>query len=351
MEITPQAAEKFLNKLGDGLEAEQAKALAEMKKFAAAEFRGQKKFIEVVTDIEAAENFSPVEDTDCIFFADRQSFDEDKTISSGSFFLRTSYEDFFSFTDKNFQGAGFTYQLKPNYRFVEAEEKIFRVGRIYREPVEIFSPYARRAVDICIFGEPQELNFRFEENNLAGKILADKKFYWNVEIKSAEDFFDELGDSDYLLPNTPPEFDDGLVAKKIDGKIIFEPTENIYPDEFELIKILPTENKIAPNIFGKQRLRTRGDVEFVLSGLERDGYSCRFGKFGDSGAKKIRRYTAEHRYPCLRDEEFLRAKMRLPVCTVKFKGEEIFLTDYANFVLNFLEQNFPEFNWAGERDE
>ena len=119
-------------------------------------------------------------------------------------------------------------------------------------------------------------------------------------------------------------------------------------DKVERIKILPQENKIASRILSKQRLRTQGDIEFVLSGLARDGYSCRFGTFG--GADNVSRYSKEHEYFTRLDENLLRAKSRLPMCTVKFSGEGIFLADYANFVLHFLAESYPEFNWAGECD-
>lgn len=324
----------------------------DFKQLVEAEFRGRKKFIEVVTDIEPAENFFPVEDDAAIFFAERQNIDESATFDGGGFFLRVPYEDFFALLNRDFCGAGFTYQFKPNYRLVAAEEKIFRVGRIYGESVLIFSPYARRAVDVAIFGEPQELNFRFAENGLDGKILAGKKLYRNVEIRSAKNFYDETFDeATYLLPVTPLEFDDDFVTKRIDGKIYFDTSQEIYAEDCEIVRILPTRSHIEPRIFSKQHLRTTCDIEFVLSGLAREGYSCRFGNFGDGSGKKIRRYSSEHRYFSVRDEKFLRAKMRLPVCTVKFSGDEIFLTDYANFVLQFLDENYPEFNWAGEHDD
>lgn len=354
MEMTRQDEENFLKKIGADLKLSQMEALDNLRKRAKAEFRKTKNFIEVVTTIEPAENFSPVEDVDAIFLADNQPmpYDAPESISGKSFFLDTSYEEFLSLLNRDFQGAGFTWQFKPNYRFVEAEEKLFRIAQVYDVPVQIFSPYARRAVDICIFGKAQEQDFQFEENGLAEKILTDKQLYWNVEFGSIEDLYDRPADDmAYLLPCSPPEFDDEIRANRVDGQIIFDSPREISAEDCELIRILPTENKIAPRIFSKQRLRTQGDVEFVLSGLARDGYSCRFGKFDSDATKKIRRYSKEHRYFSSRDEKLSRAKLKLPVCSVKFSGDEKFLTDYANFVLHFLEENYPEFNWAGERDE
>ncbi|MBR4904364.1 MAG: hypothetical protein IKZ53_06810 [Selenomonadaceae bacterium] len=361
--MTRQEAEKFLSKIGAELKVEQSTRLKKLESRAEEKLHGKEKFIELVTDVDDGENFSPIETGDSIFFANQPNFGEGepKTLSYAPFFLLVPYEEFYSYLDKDFQGAGFTYRLKPNYRFVEAEKKLNRVARLYDVPLQIYSPYARRAVDICIFGEIKELDFKLPENNLTGKLLMNKNLNWNAAIDyiawdsvSVNGKFYEYRctaeDLSFVLPCADETLDDRLQIQRADGQIIF-----ITPREFPLkkaerIEIFPAESKIASRILNKKRVRTQGDIEFVLSGLARDGYSCRFGNFGDAKGN-ISRYSEEHKYFSRLDENLLRAKNRLPVCTVKFKGAGIFLTDYANFVLKFLEENYPEFNWAGERDE
>ncbi len=325
--------------------------------------RKSEHFFEVVTDVEAAENLLPVEVSDCVFFANEFDSGETRTLPYGPFFLCAPYEEFLSLLSKDFRGAGFTYQFKPNRQLVEAEEKFFRVAQLYDVPLEIYSPWARRAVDIRIVGEVGKLDFndfKAADNGLSGKFVADKNFYINAELSLRTwDSFEEIGKTfeyrctaddelTFALPLTDSAFDDELDVRRDGGQIIFRTTRE-FPTRYEQVKLLPTENKLDPRILRKQRLRTRGDFEFVLSGLARDGYSCRFGGF--NGNENITRYVEGHEYFSAADEELLRAKKILPTCTVKFSGAELFLTDYANFVLHFLTTRYPEFNWAGERDD
>lgn len=351
MEMTRQEAEKILRKIERDLKGELDRRVSE-------EFRGKDKFIEIITDVLEAENLFPVECGDSIFFANQPPLEdgEPRTIHSEPFFLCVPYDEFNSLLSTDYQGAGFKYQLKPNYRFVAAEEKFYRVARLYGVPLKVYSPYSRRAVDVCLFGEVSELDLRLTENNLAGKLLTNHKLYWNVVIDFVS--WDSVSlegeyrctvedDLSFVLPTSDAALDDELDVRREGNQIVFRTPRSLPLDKVERIKILPQESKIASRLLNKQRLRTQGDIEFVLSGLARDGYSCYFGTFG--GSDNISRYSKEHEYFTSADENLLRAKGRLPVCSVKFSGDELFLTDYANFVLHFLTETYPEFNWAGER--
>ncbi|MBQ3444759.1 MAG: hypothetical protein IJG33_16125 [Selenomonadaceae bacterium] len=361
MEMTRQEVERILNKLTKDLTEDNKKKLRDLESRVAEEFRGKDKFIEIVTDVLEAENLFSVECGGSIFFANQPSLDkgEPRTLHSEPFFLCVPYDEFDSLLKADYQGAGFTYQLKPNYRFVAAEERFYRIARLYGVPVQVYSPYARRAVDVCIFGEVSERDLRLAENNLAGKLMTNHELYWNVAIDSV--MWDSVSldgeyrctvedDLSFVLPTSDAAIDDELDVRREGNQIVFRTSRSLLLDKVERIKILPQESKIASRLLSKQRLRTQGDIEFVLSGLARDGYSCRFGSFGAT-AGNISRYAKEHEYFTSADENLLRAKSRLPVCTVKFSGDEIFLTDYANFVLNFLTETYPEFNWAGERGD
>jgi len=371
---TEKSFENVISDLQNNIDIE----LNKIRRLAEIEFRKvDEKIIEIESSIDASSSFEPLNIEGCIFFDDLQNFYEDldgnsQLLPYGPFFLNVPYENFCSYLNKDFKGSGFAYQLKPNYQLIEEERKLFRLSRIYNTPIAVYSPYARRAVDIYIpdrdaedFARLEDLNFRLKENNLQGKLLLNKKFYWNVAIKQAETpssyvaddsgnlyeyrYNDGIDLSAYILPPGDATFDDELEALKSDREIILRTPNQFSGDKCELIQIFPLENKIDSRIFGKTRLRTQGDIEFVLKCLSRENYSCRFGKFG--GTSQIKRYDGEHKYFTSADENLLRSKRKLPVCTVKFSGDELFLTDYANYVLNFLEERYPEFNWAGERDE
>ena len=367
--------EKFLESIISDLRKDVTAELQKIKSRAEMEFRKvDEKIIEIETSIAESKNLEPLKIEGCIFFANTQNSFEDlddkpNTLPYGPFFLRVPYEDFAAYLNKNFQGDGFTYQLKPNYQFVEAEHKLFRLSQIYKIPCKIFSPYARRAVDIRIAGKSKEdftcladLNFKLAENNLQGKLLLNENFYWNVKIKSCVEtwqhkvgdlyeygYTDGVDDKTYIVPNSDANLDDELEVVRADGQIILKTPREFPEGECDFIKILPLKSKIDSKIFSKPRLRTEGDINFVLKCLARENYSCHFGKFG--GDSNVKRYNDEHKYFTSADENLLRAKRNLPTCTVKFSGDELFLTDYANYVLNFLEERYPEFNWNGERDE
>lgn len=360
--------ENFLKKLAENLKEIQAAEIKKLKAETELKFRKpERNFIEIESCIEQKENFSSFEIGNCIFFDNAELNEEVKTLPYGLFFLSVPYEDLKNFLHKDFCGQNFKYRLTPNYQFIEAEKKIFSVSEIYNLPIQIYSPYARRAVDICIsekssedFTRLDELNFRLAENNLSDKLLMNNKFFWNVEIKKSvdlawfknhENYFEYGFDADeqsYILPKIDLNFYSGIEAEKSDGKIILRSIHEL-PEEFELIKILPVENKIAPRIFSKPRIRTIGDIEFILKCFENENFSCSFVKFG--GGDKILRYSKEFAYPTSQEQELLCAKLKLPVISIKFFGDRKFLTDYANYVLYFLERNYPEFNWAGEIDE
>ena len=360
--------EKFLKKLAEDLKKIQSEEIKKLTNETEVKFRkSEKNFIEIESDIKEKKNFLSFEVGDSIFFESPSALDEEsKTLSYGSFFLSVPYEELKNFLYKNYQGKNFKYRLTPNYQFIEAEKKIFRISEIYNLPIQIYSPYARRAVDICIFENSEEdfsslPDLRLAENNLSEKLLTENKFFWNVEIKKSADvswfkndekFFEygfDADKKDFILPKNDSDFNAGIEAEKFDGKIILRSQYEL-SEEFELIKILPVENKIASRIFSKPRIRTKGDINFILKCFERENFSCRFENFGNTG-EKILRYSKEFEYPTSQEQNLLRAKIKLPVINIKFSGDKKFLTDYANYVLHFLEENYPEFNWAGEVDE
>lgn len=366
--MIPQEVEIYLKKNIADLKKEMSDELKKIKKFASFEMRkADEKIIEIETVIEQTEGFELLKIDGCIFFADDEGKlgeldnDEPKTLPYEPIFLLVPYEKFQSYLNKDFYGDGFTYQLKPNYQFIEAENKISRLAQIYHEQFQIYSPYARRAVDIRIsdksaddFSDTPNLDFKLDENNLSDKLVMNKKFFWNVESqivgmwRNREGYgYDRNADAlEYILPNCDQNLDCKIDVKTSDDRIFFETELDFLSENCELIKILPIKNKIAPRIFTKPRLRTQADINFVLKCFERENYSCTFKKFGGEG-DFIKRYDGEHKYFTSADEDLLRAKRNLPVCVIKFSGDEIFLTDYANYVLNFLEWRYPEFKWVG----
>ena len=108
-------------------------------------------------------------------------------------------------------------------------------------------------------------------------------------------------------------------------------------------------------IFTAERLRTKGDIERVLYGLSMPIYnlSCSFLCVTESEKKDvdvIRTYYRELTYGDIDShrEQFLYGnRRRLPFCYLKFIGDNKFLSDYASFVISFLNARYPDFQWVG----
>ena len=122
--------------------------------------------------------------------------------------------------------------------------------------------------------------------------------------------------------------------------------DKAFPDGVEVFFNTCDTNRL----FEKNRLRTVGDVNYILSALAQGKCSCAFENFSDAPPKnQIMTYQKNfgHNYFTSRAEELFKLKTKLPYCHVKFKAPEDYRTDYAKFILHFLNRNYPEFFWTG----
>ena len=104
-----------------------------------------------------------------------------------------------------------------------------------------------------------------------------------------------------------------------------------------------------------ERLRTRGDIERVLYGLNLPewGFACKFLGVSDNEKKDvttIQPYNRELSYGILdnqREQAIYKNRRKFPFCYLNFMGSEKFLVDYVSYVICFLESRYPEFQWVG----
>ena len=77
-------------------------------------------------------------------------------------------------------------------------------------------------------------------------------------------------------------------------------------------------------------------------------FPAHFESFNAKNFTPLERYRREDNY-YISTKNFLLLSIRnKPVCLINFGGaRNIFKVDYANYVLNYFELNYPEFNWAG----
>ena len=142
-------------------------------------------------------------------------------------------------------------------------------------------------------------------------------------------------------------------------KIIFGYNSILEERACKIIYLSEIENisdEIFTNDFPKKnnklRLNTAGDVEKVLSCFNSTrmgkNFPASFESFNAKNFSPIEIYRREDRYYSSNEKNLLGRVRNKPVCLIKFGGDKnIFKTDYANYVIHYFEQNYPEFNWAG----
>lgn len=324
-------------------------------------------------------------------FKDKSLEDRAKDFKNESqFFLECAYEDLENICQKQYKGCIFNesgeakyfhYSLIPQYRFIKKEEILFKTADLYKitRPV-IFSPYARRAVDIrledisldeFIAGGKTNTSLMLEDNGLKDKLLTDYRLMWNVEIEDGTEVLTSSSDSDsyqyFYDPNEenvfiyPQDECDAIYKKEDRIEVIYH--DEAKSDKYEKVTIMPVDdedydrcfvNEFDYKQFDKEiTLRTVADINNVLTRFRNktNGFHCRFAQIIDKHQLKsdiIRRYKKEHSYLKNKNDLYAGALRYKPYCCIDFYGNGMFLTDYANYVLYYMEQNYPEFNWIGK---
>ena len=357
-------------------------------------------------DLEARRGFFPLKNSSDLIFAERdespfensrQTKDE---IFQATFFLDVRYEDIKNFCEpKRYRGQvvtadgtrkNFSYTLRRHEKFIANEKILFELATLYkiRRPI-IFSPYARKAVEIKIDGldedeltSLQTFDLMLAENGLSQKLLTDYELCWNVQIENADinhggeleeyigadenliryEYFHTF-DRDTKIFVLPNQHCDNLRVKLSDDerKIIFGYNSLLKERSCKIVRLSDIENLSAntfTNDFPRKnstlRLRSEGDLEKVLAcfNLTRFGknFPAHFGSLGIvKNSRTITIYRREDRYFIPPENRLLDKFKSKAICCVKFFGDaqSKFKTDYANYVLYYLSQNYPEFTWVG----
>ncbi len=313
-----------------------------------------------------------------------------------SFFVNASYSEIENFcAPKEYHGLfvskdgtkkNFAYTLQRHERFIYHEKILFELAALYkiRRPI-IFSPYARKAVDIKIsgvttsdFANRKIFDLLLTENNLQEKLQIGG-LYWNVQIEedelksggAVEEYFGADGnliryeyfhtfnndENIFVLPAQPCE---NLNVEISGGERKFKIGYSSVLQEcaYKKITLLDFEKNDAefftndfPRPNDKLRLRTEGDVEKVLAcfNATRAGkiFPANFESFNAKNFKPLPIYRREDKYFIAPETRLLGKVRNKPICVINFGGAGVFKIDYANFVIHYLEQNYPEFNWAG----
>lgn len=336
------------------------------------------------------DNISPLEEP-------LESKEKNFVLPEISFFLNASYNEIENFcapkeytglyVSKDGTARNFKYTLQRHERFIKHEKILFEIAALYKIncPI-IFSPYARKAVDVKIngvsvsdFKNRKVFDLLLEQNNLSGKLKIGG-LYWNVKIEEdemrrggeVEEYIGADGNliryayfhtfnADENIFIVPVKHCDDLRLKIVGGErnIQIGYSSVLKERAYKKITLFDFEKNDAeiftndfPRPNDKLRLRTEGDVEKVLAcfNATRAGqiFPAKFESFNNKNFKPLEIYRREDKYFIPPETRLLGKVLNKPVCVINFGGgASIFKIDYANFVLHYLEQNYPEFNWAG----
>lgn len=317
------------------------------------------------------------------------------------FFLFTSYEEAYAFlhTERapytglwshDGQEIAFHYRIRPYEGYVRREHALFALAwqQHMRTPI-LFSPYARRAVFIDVIdglapGQPIALDdLQIEENGLGhlrfvrgAQGEGEWKLAWNVSLQpltpSNEGVEPEGNRTIYTY-----YYDRGTA--KAAYLCLNENTGNVWSDVMEregkfcVRTIAPLVDTRATRLaieetdvrdgFGfdnamqggvlPERLLTAGDVDHLLHVLtnafgraELLPRSANLASYEDIPA-----YPAAWAYPTDERAVLYGSRRQRPHLTLLFtpNGKRKYLTDYANYICQYLTRCYPAFVWRGVR--
>ena len=305
----------------------------------------------------------------------------------------------------------FRYRLVPYMCFIERERELFDMAELYgiAKPV-LFSPYARRAAKIQVSREDAAIAdllqdagiapFCFAENHLADKIKSDVVLKWNIHREKRKpppyhleegknrSFFAPYGDRPiyrYEFGNVnereficPPQVEqkhlisavkdaenrcvtlitkhplsEDCISMQIIGDV--DALEKYRAEDWGRTLFSNMDRERRAFVFSKERLRTRGDLERVLYALQMPdhGLNCTIREVSPTPKRDwsiLRPYAKQFSYGVTdvrREQQLYQINRNLPYVYILFSGDAAFLNDYADFVLSFLKQRYPDFQWVG----
>lgn len=306
------------------------------------------------------------------------------------FFLSVPYEEFSGCCSRRYEARSsdgpVEYELCPYYGFMEAERQLDLLWRLYGiSSMRPFAPWLRRAVSVRILGKYSEaLDLCLEKNGLKDKLLINRAPVWNVEIRTVE----KASGSERVAPRGGGQIWRYYYTARDGGKELWALPEDVIegkldPEELDVHAIgediiLASGKRLIPGDCRKFIIHrdaqcdtpvfangcaacltslpvTRGQFNRFLAGFATGPYSCRMAPDGAQAANDriITRYAAGHRNgPRARQLLLGRNPQGPEVMDIEFlsqDGDDIFLGDYANYVLEDMERRMPLFSWRGIR--
>ena len=273
----------------------------------------------------------------------------------------------------------FEYSLEFDNTFIKSQECLFKFAEHYRvkNPL-ILSPYSHKSFwlifDEDLKKEDFNLDFCFEENHIP---VLDGNYclFWNIK-QSAEhektyDAKEPYGDTTkyvFLFSKTKkgtvllpvPENNQAIIYEVRFVEKGVELVTNHDIEDFIILEYIDLDfnsrvvrerqskkllfsNEIIDKLQAHRRLLSEGDIERAI-GCFMDWQDLHCERSNGDG-ELIIRYSKKYRAD--RKSKNMFNTIRREYISI-MKREKRFLTDYANYILEYLEYYYPEIEWAGE---
>lgn len=272
----------------------------------------------------------------------------------------------------------FDYTLEFDGCFLSLQEELYDYAEHYsvKNPI-MFSPYSHKSFqlgfDKSLLKDGIKLDFGFRDNHLP--VLEGYGLYWNIKrvLEEGKTYdgkmpyadstkyvfvFPKTKNGDFILPlplnNQARIYDIQFKEKcvEVTTNHDIESFVELQYIELDLNSRIVKEsqskgwlfsNDISDGIWRVRRLLSEGDIERAIACFREWHDVCCERSSGDG--RHIARYSKKYRSDRKNKNMFntiRREHIRIA------KTSKRFLTDYANYILEYLEYYYPEIEWAGE---
>lgn len=272
----------------------------------------------------------------------------------------------------------FEYTLEFDNSFLKLQEELYAYAEHYsvKNPI-VFSPYSHKSFrvkyDESLFSKDVKPDFRFADNHIPA--LEGHCLYWNIKRELVKDktyagkspygditkyvfVFPKIRNCDYNLP-FPQNNRTCIYDIRFGEKDVGITTDHDI-ESFSVLRYVELDlnssvvkerrskgllfsNDVSDSIWRVRRLLSDGDIERAVACFgEWHEVCCRRSEGEGSPIKRyLKKYRADRK-----NKTMFNTIRREYICVNK-TGKK-FLTDYANYILEYLEYYYPEIEWAGE---
>lgn len=298
-------------------------------------------------------------------------------------FLKCKYSDLKSYLDNIYEGVyidkdgkrtSIKYKFFNNLNAIEKEKVLEKISNQYKiEFNTVYSPYSRRMIDIYLLNDSnlkdidlEKIDLQIEKNNLTDVLQVDKYLVWNIKVQKSKQannmhYTNAYGDKTnyiHIFDYEPYKYisaDCKVIDMIKDEKNIKLISEE--PDiNFEIIKIneVDTSNiecfENAINIDPRlERLRTKSQIQNAISQyLTKPFKNCVIDILTHNDNKKeVIMYENSHKSCKNKEEFFIINNSKKIYIQFDDSNKEWFVEDFYNYLLDNLNDKYPEFKFIG----